>query len=232
MTTPGDGAPLSRGSAPISILLVDDHALLRESLRESLDAQPDLVVVGEAGTSAAAVAQARLLQPDVILLDVEIPGDDVTVTMGHLRRLAPSAQVLILSMYDGPQLLQQLIDAGIRGYLLKTITTQELLAAVRSVVTDHGRLVLNVSRETLGRLAQGPRRSDLLSDREREVLELTARALSNAQIATRLSLTEATVKRHLRNIFAKLGAVSRIDAVNKAMAASLITGDATGPRRR
>jgi DNA-binding NarL/FixJ family response regulator len=206
---------------PTTILIVDDHALFREGLREILEAQDDLVVIGEAGDSESAVALTADKQPHVVLLDVEIPGDEVTTTVGRIRDLSPSSQVLILSMYDGPQLVQSLLAAGIRGYLLKSVHWQELVAAIRSARGDPGRILLAVSRESLAQV-EGPT-SGVLSDREREVLELAAQALSNTQIASRLSLTEATVKRHLRNIFVKLGAVSRIDAVNKAVAASLIT---------
>ncbi len=206
---------------PTTILIVDDHALFREGLREILEAQGDLVVVGEAGDSESAVALAAEKQPHVVLLDVEIPGDEVTTTVGRIRDLSPSSQVIILSMYDGPQLVQSLLTAGIRGYLLKSVHWQELVSAIRSARSDEGRILLAVSRESLAQV-EGPS-SSVLSDREREVLELAAQALSNTQIASRLSLTEATVKRHLRNIFVKLGAVSRIDAVNKAVAASLIT---------
>ncbi|MET0520450.1 MAG: response regulator transcription factor [Jiangellaceae bacterium] len=212
---------MSQPNEQIRIVIVDDHALLREGLREILEAQDDMSVVGEAGDSASAVALAAEKRPDVILLDVEIPGEDVTVTLGRLRSHTPDSHVIILSMYDGPQLLRSLLAAGVRGYLLKSVHRQELVAAIRSVHSDEGRIVLAVSRESLAQ-AEGPA-ADLLSTREREVLELTAQALSNTQIASRLRLTEATVKRHLRNIFVKLGAVSRIDAVNKAAAASLIT---------
>jgi len=205
----------------ITTMIVDDHALLREGLREILEAQDDISVVAEAGDSATAVQLAVEKRPNVILLDVEIPGEDVTTTVSRLRSLAPSSKVIILSMYDGPQLLRSLLAAGVRGYLLKSVHWQELVSAIRSAHFDQDRVVLAVSRESLAQ-AQEPS-SDVLSTREREVLELTAQALSNTQIASRLKLTEATVKRHLRNIFVKLGAVSRIDAVNKAAAASLIT---------
>lgn len=220
---------MNQPDEPTTILIVDDHALFREGLREILEAQADLVVVGEAGDSEGAVALAADKQPHVVLLDVEIPGDEVTTTVGRIRELSPSSEVLILSMYDGPQLVQSLLAAGIKGYLLKSVHWQELVAAIRSARGDGGRILLAVSRESLAQV-EG-RSANVLSEREREVLELAAQALSNTQIASRLSLTEATVKRHLRNIFVKLGAVSRIDAVNKAVAASLITtGDRGGSR--
>jgi DNA-binding NarL/FixJ family response regulator len=200
---------------PITILLVDDHALVREGLREILQMQPDMRVVGEAEDSATTVALAEAKQPDIILLDIEIPGDEVTTTVHEIRKRSPASRVMILSMYEGPQLVQALLAAGIRGYLLKSIHWEELVVAIRAVRSDDDRIVLGVSRQSLRYAQQGPP-PGTLSARELEVLDLVAQALSNGQIASRLQLTEATVKRHLRNIFVKLGAVSRLDAVNKA----------------
>jgi DNA-binding NarL/FixJ family response regulator len=200
---------------PVAIVIVDDHALFRDGLREILMTQPDMVVVGEAGDSASAVSLAADKQPDIVLLDVEIPGDDVTATVNQIRARSPQSRVLILSMHEGPQLVQALLAAGIRGYLLKSIRWQELVVAIRAVHSDSDRVVLGVSRESLAHIKRGPS-GGTLSARELEVLDLVAHALSNSQIAARLNLTEATVKRHLRNVFVKLGAVSRLDAVNKA----------------
>jgi DNA-binding NarL/FixJ family response regulator len=199
----------------ITVLLVDDHALVREGLREILETQPDITVVGEAQDSATAVALAAGTQPDIVLLDVEIPGGEVTATVNQIRHRSPASRVMILSMYEGPQLVQALLAAGIRGYLLKSIHWQELVVAIRAIRADDDRIILGVSRESLHAVRQEPPHR-MLSARELEVLDLVAQALSNSQIASRLHLTEATVKRHLRNIFAKLGAVSRLDAVNKA----------------
>jgi DNA-binding NarL/FixJ family response regulator len=214
----------------ITVVLVDDHVLMREGLREILETQPDIAVVGEAGDSATAVEVVVAHQPRVVLLDVEIPGDEVTTTVGRLHELAPRTEIIILSMYDGPHLLQRLLALGIRGYLLKSVTRQELVAAVRNACADDGRIILSVSRRSLAQVPAAT--TGALSRRELDVLELAAQAMSNAQIAARLYLTEATVKRHLSNIFAKLGAVSRIDAVNKAVAASLISGRAAEPTTR
>jgi DNA-binding NarL/FixJ family response regulator len=197
------------------IVLVDDHALVREGVRGILEAQEDLQVVGDAGDSAAAVAVAARERPDIVLLDIEIPGGEAASTISQIRACSPETQVIILSMYEGPQLVQDLLAAGVRGYLLKSVHWQELVVAIRAVRADEDRVVLGVSRESLARVRQAPGAGSL-SAREREILDLVGQALSNAQIAVRLSLTEATVKRHIRNIFVKLGAVSRIDAVNKA----------------
>ncbi|WP_433382434.1 LuxR C-terminal-related transcriptional regulator [Streptosporangium sp. CA-115845] len=164
------------------------------------------------------VSQKR---PDVLLLDVEIPGDGVAHTVSRARTISPATQIIILSMYDGPHLLRQLLSAGIRGYLLKTVHRYELVAAIRSVHYEPDRLILVVSPESLAHMERA--RTEVLTSKEREVLELVAQAFSNRQIASRLNTTEATVKRHLRNIFVKLGAASRIDAVNRAIDASLIT---------
>jgi DNA-binding NarL/FixJ family response regulator len=215
----------------ITILLVDDHALVREGLREILETQPDMRVVGEAEDSGTTVALAGDRQPDVILLDIEIPGGEVTATVNQIRNCSAGSRVIILSMYEGPQLVHALLAAGIRGYLLKSVHWQELVAAIRAVHADRDRIVLGVSRESLGYIGSGPS-PGTLSARELEVLDLVAQALSNGQIAARLRLTEATVKRHLRNIFVKLGAVSRLDAVNKATEWQRRQPAAVPPRER
>jgi DNA-binding NarL/FixJ family response regulator len=198
----------------ITILLVDDHALVRDGLRELLQTQRDMLVVGEAGDHESAVTLVAERKPDIVLLDVEIPGGDVTMTVGKIRSRSPQSRVIILSMHEGARLVQPLLTAGIRGYLLKSIHWQELVVAIRAVHADSDRLVLGVSRDSLAYVPQDVPQGTL-SARELEVLDLVAQALSNSQIASRLNLTEATVKRHLRNIFVKLGAVSRLDAVNK-----------------
>ncbi|GAA2266038.1 response regulator transcription factor [Nonomuraea roseoviolacea subsp. roseoviolacea] len=211
---------------PISVALVDDHTLFREGLREILESFGGMDVVGEAGDSGSAIALVEDTEPDVVLLDVEIPGDEVTETVARIRKLSPETRIIILSMYDGPQLLTRLLAAGIRGYLHKSVHRDELIAAVRSVYEDQSRLVLAVSRSSLAHV-EAPA-NGVLSEKELEVLQLAAQALSNSQIARRLGLAEATVKRHMRNIFLKLNAVSRIDAVNKALAGSLILPQTRG----
>ncbi|MEV4020259.1 response regulator transcription factor [Nonomuraea angiospora] len=214
-----------RSEQPTTVAIVDDHALFREGLREILESQEGLVVVGEAGTSSGALSMVADKKPDILLLDVEIPGDSATDTVTRLRIQSPNTQIIILSMYDGPQLLHRLLAAGIRGYLLKSVHWHELVSAIRSVHDEPERVVLAVSRESLAQMESSP--SEVLTSKEREVLELAAQALSNRQIAARINTTEATVKRHLRNIFVKLGAASRIDAVNRAIDASLITPSRT-----
>ncbi len=208
----------------IRLVIVEDHVLVREGLIEILQTYEDLEVVGAAGHSGSAVPVVAKQKPDTVILDVEIPGDEVTTTVGRIQEVSPGTKILVLSMYDGPELVRHLLGLGVKGYLLKNATRHELVAAIRGAHADDGRIVLFVSRESLAHVQDGS--SATLSARERDVLELVALGMSNAQVASRLSLTEATVKRHLRNTFVKLGAVSRIDAVNKAVAASQIS-----PRR-
>jgi DNA-binding NarL/FixJ family response regulator len=221
--------PVVAAHEPITVVLVDDHTLMREGLREILESHVDVIVVGEAGDSSTAITLVARHQPRVVLLDVEIPGGDVTDTVTALREQAPNSEIIILSMYDGPLLLRRLLALGIRGYLLKSVSRGELVSAIRNACAHDGHVSLAVSRRSL---AQLPRTAHALSPRERDVLALASRAMSNAQIATRLYLTEATVKRHLSNIFTKLGAVSRIDAVNKAIAESLIAPPPRDPEHR
>ncbi|SBT42874.1 response regulator [Micromonospora auratinigra] len=209
--------PELESERPIRVLLVDDHALLRDGLREMMECEEDIVVVGEAGSGAEALAVAPRLEPDLIVLDVEIPGEDVAETVRRLRAEVPQTRILILSMHDDPVVVQNLLGLGISGYLLKSIRRQDFLAAMRSAHQSGKRVVLSISRSSLDQL-NSPNHS-LLSSREQEIINLVARAMSNAQIASQLYITEGTVKRHLRNIFMKLGAVSRIDAVNKAAVA-------------
>ncbi|MEV4636618.1 response regulator transcription factor [Actinoplanes sp. NPDC049548] len=204
--------------ASIRVLVVDDHALLRDGLRELLDAEDDIVVVGEAGDGDQAVAAALALRPDVIVLDIEMPGPAVTVTIDRLRQALPQLRILILSMHDDPAMVQRVLSLGVNGYLLKSVKREEFVGAVRTAHRDPERIILSISRQSLQQVNSVP--SDVLSPREREIMALVAVAMSNSQIANRLYITENTVKRHLRNIFTKLGAASRIDAVNKAKLAN------------
>lgn len=212
--------PTMRTERRISVLLVDDHGLVREGVREILSAERDLVVVGEAADSRQALARVRELRPDIVLLDVAIPGGHAADTVTRMRGVSPDSRIIILSMYDSPQLLRQLISVGICGYLLKSADRQELISAIRTVHATPQRMVLSISRESLVQMQTGS--ENTLSANELDVLKLVAQALRNTEIATRLGVPEATVKRRLHSVFVKLNAVSRVDAVNKAVAASLI----------
>ena len=201
---------------PITLLLADDHVILRETLRESLEAEPDLSVVAEAGDGATTLEEAARLAPDLVLLDLEMPGFPAAVTIRRLLDLVPRPRIVILSMYDDPGYAQELLALGVNGYLSKGVGRRRLVSVIRDVMEDDARVLLSYAP------ADTPVRPGQLSRRERELLSLVARAHSNRQIATGLGISEATVKRHLQNIYLKLDAASRLDAVNKAVASSLI----------
>lgn len=205
----------------IKVLLVDDHALFREGVIEIFAAEDDIRVVGEAENGFEAVALAEKEKPDVVLLDVEMPVMGAEGAIEGILRASPSSKVLVLTMYDEPRLVRKLLALGAHAYIVKNATREELIAAVRTVHRVEDRVVLSVSRRTAERLEGSEK--DALSVRELEVLLLTARAMSNSQIASYLHISEGTVKRHLTNIYAKLGVSSRADAAKKAFTSGLIT---------
>jgi DNA-binding NarL/FixJ family response regulator len=204
----------------IRILVADDHTLLREALCEVLVAEEDFHVVGAARDGEGTVSLAAELRPDIVLLDVEMPKSQPASTMRRLQRASPTSKVIILSMHDDAWLVNEMLTIGACGYLHKNVSRHDLVGAIRGVQHEDNRVTVSVSRETAVRADD--RQQRLLSHRERQILTLVAQALSNRQIAVQLSITEGTVKRHLQNVFGKLDAVSRIDAVNKATTASLI----------
>lgn len=213
--------PSAPSDASTTVMLVDDHALFRHGLRELLSMEPDLTVLGEADTGAQAVAMAAAHRPDVMLLDADIPGEHTATTIARTHVVAPDTRIIILSMFDEPFVVKELLAAGAQAYLIKTVTRDDLVATLRSVRSDRDRVMLSISRESFERVSDAG--AQILSVREAEILMLVAQAYSNSQIGRRLDITEGTVKRHLRNVFIKLGAVSRLDAVNKAVALKQVT---------
>jgi DNA-binding NarL/FixJ family response regulator len=209
------------GDKLIGVLIVDHQPLFREGVAELLAKRPGFNVVGRAGTGAEAVALSEESLPDVVLIDLDIPGENPSGTILGLQR---SCQCFIigLSARDNPVFIQEVLGLGLSGYLLKTVTVEELASTIRGVcaptTAGDGRVTVSVSRTSLAQAEEaGP-----LSDREKEILLLVAEGLSNAQVGRLLHIAEGTVKRHLRMVFIKLGAVSRIDAVNKAIARNVI----------
>lgn len=202
------------------VVIAEACVLFREALRDALESQDGFQVVGEANDLARSMALSREVCPDILVLDIELLGDRMPRTLRDMVGDSPGTSVVVLSMRDDPHLVHELLAIGIRGYLHKSATRGEIVSALAAVRHDHDRVVLSVPRASIVR----PRtdRADGLSLRERQVLSLVAKAMTNRQIAARLHITEGTVKRHMRNIFGKLQAVSRIDAVNKALSASLI----------
>lgn len=208
----------------IRLLLVDDHPLVRSGLRSLLESEPDLEVVGEAGDGEEGVREAWRLRPDVVLMDLRMPGlDGIEAT----RRLAGSGgpdavKVMIVTMFDLDRDVVEAVRAGVRGYLLKGGSADRLIDAVRVVAGGGAVLAPSVTRQLLEHASHTlppvfPDRSttalQLLSEREEEVLRLLAAGLSNAEIAQRLVVGEATVKSHVSSLLSKLGLRDRLQAV-------------------
>ncbi|MFH8404364.1 response regulator [Streptomyces sp. NPDC018019] len=203
------------GDRDIRVLASDDHCLLRSALCELLDMAPGITVVGQADDGPSTVALATALRPDLVLLDVEMPGSGPHATLGELLRAVPGVRVVVLTMHSDRALVDSLLAAGAAGFVHKGVDQDALVAAMRSVMT--GGRVTCLQGAGAGSASPVEEPSGLLTAREREVLECVAKAMSNRQIGRRLAITEGTVKRHLRNIFGKLGATSRLDAVNKGL---------------
>jgi len=213
----------------IRVVVADDHTLFREGLRELLETDPGCSVVGEAGNSDEALTLVAGLQPDVLLLDVEMPGPGAAAVIDELARTGSRTRVIIVTMHESPEIVHDLLERGANAFLVKTIAGEELIAAVHSVNRARDNVLLSVSRDTIDRLDGSRERigpaGAPLSARELDVLRLVAKAFSNGQVAARLGITESTVKRHLTNVYAKLEAVSRVDAIRKAVAAKLLSED-------
>jgi NarL family two-component system response regulator LiaR len=207
----------------IRIVLVDDHAILRQGLRRLLEDEPDIEVVGEAGNGLEAVAVARALAPDLVLMEVVIPRLNGIETAKQIKQSNPATAILALSAYDDDRYVLGLLEAGAAGYLLKSATAEELIHAIRAVHAGEAVLHPAVAGRLLSRAARPQARAtlahgnELLTDREIEVLRCAAKGLSNKEIAGQLVLSVPTVKAHLVNIFNKMGVGSRTEAVMQAL---------------
>lgn len=201
----------------VSIVVADDHTLFRQGLYQLIGTDPGLSVVAMGTNGPEAVALVSQHRPHVAIIDVEMPGDGAERTVDALRRAAPETKIVVLTMHDDAGLVRRLLDRGASAYLVKSISRDQLVATLWTLArgADDRDVLLSVSRATITRLDD--RRERMLTAREAEVLRLCADAKSNAEIGRLLQITEGTVKRHLTNIFAKLGAVSRLDAVRKGI---------------
>jgi DNA-binding NarL/FixJ family response regulator len=218
-----------RASAPIRVLLVDDQPMLRAGFRMVLDAQPDLLVVGEAGDGEEAIASIQRTLPDVVLMDVRMPRlDGVAATRRILAEVPDPPRVLILTTFDLDEYAYSGLRAGASGFLLKDAEPAQLLHAIRVVAAGNAIVAPTVTRRLLDRFAHqlpaaiADERTDDLSDREREVLLQIAAGWSNAEIAAHLYLSEATIKTHVAHILAKLGLRDRVQAAVYAYETGLV----------
>jgi DNA-binding NarL/FixJ family response regulator len=205
----------------IAVLLVDDHPVVRAGLAGILQGEPDIEVVGEAGSAAEAVTVARTALPDVVLMDLRMPGGDgVTATLEVLAAV-PAARVVVLTTYETDADILRAVEAGAAGYLLKDASRAELVSAIRAAARGETVLAPSVATRLVDRMRRPPT-ADGLSPREVDVLRLVARGMSNMEIGRELFISEATVKTHLLRTFIKLGVSDRTAAVTTAIAAGYL----------
>lgn len=218
----------------IRVLIVDDHAVVREGLRTFLELQDGIEVVGEAGDGLQALDQAAALTPDVILMDLVMPRLDGVAAMRRLRERSPGSRVIVLTSFLDDSRLMPALQAGAAGYLLKDVEPAELARAVRTAGSDQAMIDPTVAARLLRTLSEpGPaiRRGDAAADpgasltpREHEVLELIAAGRSNKRIALELGIAEKTVKTHVGHLMAKLGVSDRTQAALLAVRRGLVSG--------
>jgi len=201
---------------PISVLLVDDHALVREGVRAFLATQPDINVVAGAGSGEEGVVLAAQHIPDVVLMDLVMPGMDGVEATRRVKQVSPRSQVVVLTSYHEDEHIFPALRAGALSYVLKDLGPEELAEAVRKAARGeavlHPRVAARVIKELQGARAEAPNPFTELSERELEVLRLIADGLSNAEIAARLTLSEKTVKGHVSNLLGKLHLADRTQA--------------------
>jgi len=207
----------------IRLVIADDHPVVRDGLRGMLESQPDFDVVGEASNGEQAIKLADELAPQVILMDLRMPVMDGVSAIREIKARQPGVQVLVLTTYDSDTDILPAIEAGATGYLLKDSSREELYRAVRAVGRGETVLGPSVSARLLGRM-RAPA-EEKLSARELEVLQLVAKGNSNSDIASRLHISQATVKSHLIHIFGKLGVDDRTAAVTVALQRGILRLD-------
>lgn len=212
----------------ITVLLVDDHPVVREGLTAMLETQPDMEVVGEAGDGQEAVRLAKQLHPDVILMDLQMPKMGGVEAIQQIRKESERAEVIILTTYDSDEHIFSGIEAGARGYLLKGASRDDLFKAIRAASRGESLLEPAVASKLVDRYTQLSRKGaadDTLSERELEVLKLMARGYRNKEIARELVITEKTAKAHVSNILSKLSVTDRTEAVTIALKRRIIKLD-------
>jgi DNA-binding NarL/FixJ family response regulator len=207
------------------VFLVEDHTVLRQAIRVMLEAESDMEIVGEAGDGSEGVAAIARTKPDVAIIDLKMPGMSGLSTIPEVLKNSPKTAVLVFTMYNNPVYVYEAMHAGASGYVLKSASKEELLRAIRAVKQGAGFLQAEVTKPLLRRLALDARldaeRSNLTL-REIQILEFLAEGKSNKEIASFLSISDETVKTHLKRLYEKLGASDRAQAVAIALRQNLI----------
>jgi DNA-binding NarL/FixJ family response regulator len=205
----------------IRVLLADDHPVVRQGLAAMLGSEPDLEVVGEAASGPQAEALAASLRPDIVLMDLRMPGGGGAEATGRITAAGLPCRVVVLTTYEGDGDILRAVEAGAAGYLLKDVTPEELVGAVRAAARGETVLAPSVAARLVDRLRARPE-PPRLSERETAVLRLVAEGCTNAEIGRRLFIGESTVKTHLLRAFGKLGVDDRTAAVTSAMRHGLL----------
>ncbi len=204
----------------IRVLIVDDHAVVRSGLSLFLQVTPDLELVGEAENGDQAIVRCGLLQPDVILMDLMMPGTDGLAATRQIHQLHPGVRIIALTSFHEDTRVRAVLQAGASGYLMKNVSARELAEAIRSA--HAGRMTLSPEAGLALAQASAQAAGPSLSDREREVLKLMVDGLNNAEIAARLIVSQSTVKYHIGNLFGKLQVDNRVAAVALALQKKLV----------
>ena len=212
------GMEMSTTPRPITVLVVDDHPLLRAGLGEAISSQADMRLVGEASDGREAVERYAELRPDVTIMDIMMPNMCGVTALQQIRREHQNARIVMLTTYKGDAQILRAVQAGAAGFMLKSTLRKELLDTVRGVHLGQRRIPPEIAMELAQHMGQGP-----LSPREMEVLHYAASGNSNRRIAERLTISEETVKAHMKNVLAKLAANDRTHAVTIALKRGIIT---------
>jgi two-component system NarL family response regulator len=204
-------------SDPIRIMIVEDHSIVRQGLVALLRTVPDFAIVAEAGDGRKAIELYRQHQPDVTLMDLRLPQLNGVEAIGRIRLDFPHARIIVLTTFDGDEDIYRALQAGARGYLLKGMTTDELVEAIRSVYAGKSRIPAPVAERLAERMS-----APILTARETEVLHLIVGGNSNKEIASALSISEATVKTHINSLLSKLGVTDRTQAATTALQRGIV----------
>lgn len=208
---------------PIRVVVVDDHAVVRSGLSAFLLAFDEVELVGEAEGGEEAVRICKELQPDVVLMDLIMPDMDGATATRKIRRCCPHVQIIALTSFREEELVQEALQAGAISYLLKNVTADELVGAIRSAHEGRPTLAPEAAEALIQATAHPPKLGHDLTDREHEVLALMVKGLNNVEIAERLVISRSTVRFHVSNILSKLKAVNRAEAVGLAVQHKLVT---------